>query len=413
MNVFSRKKEINLLLNSISNHKIKVITGVRRCGKSYLLQILLPLALKEAGFAANDNDVLIINLKNRYITNSLNLYRVLTSNDNKSRFIIIDEIQTIPSYHDVLIKFFLENKDRDIFITGSNSKILSSEIIKHLQEFGQEIHLNPLSYKEMKEVIPHYSFIDYLKFGGIPIVVNASGPNKKEYELNYIYKEIYEADIKDRIAHNFTYISNSKINQILTCIFSTTSEISISGIASRFVKGSTNKNIDILKLKSEIEDVIQIFIDSYLLIEFDNDYFNGEDILKNIGKSKKYYCVDNGFIFLNCLDQDRLLTILFENTFFVYFMTKGLYPRGKVFLNKENKRNGEIDFNYSISNLNYHLQVTYKLTDHNYDTEVGNLLFFNDDSIKYVVYYLEDFTNKKHPHVKFIKCEDFLLNDDI
>ena len=202
-------------------------------------------------------------------------------NKNK-KFIIIDEVQKIKNYHEILIGYKQDKPEKELFLTGSNSKILSSDILLHFQEFGYEIHLSPLTFKEIREAIPDYSIDDYIRYGGLPLIVNEL-PEKREQELNAIYQELYEGDIKDKLKDRFSYISKSKIRHVLKAIFSTSSEISAKGIAKSFAHGTDATKFDDLKLKAEIEEAIQILIDSYLIIEFENDSFYAPDILRRIG----------------------------------------------------------------------------------------------------------------------------------
>lgn len=265
MAIFNRAKQIDQLIQSIGNNKIKIVTGVRRCGKTYLLKNILPGQLKEKGFVKAIGDVLIIELKgkNNNIKTKNQLLNFLNEKRNKNKkFIVIDEVQKIKNYHEILIGYKQENPDKELFLAGSNSKILSSDILLHFQEFGYEIHLSPLTFKEIREAIPDYSIDDYIRYGGLPLIVNEL-PEKREQELKAIYQELYEGDIKDKLKDRFSYISKSKIRHVLKAIFSTSSEISTKGIAKSFAHGTDATKFDDLKLKAEIEEAIQILVDSY------------------------------------------------------------------------------------------------------------------------------------------------------
>ena len=412
MSIFDRSHEISIIFNSFHNGKIKIVTGIRRCGKTYMLTKILPNALKRDRYIKSLNAVLIIELKGKdsNIRTKNQFNKLLTSQVNlKYKYIVIDEVQKINGYYDILIEFIQKYPSKEVFVTGSNSKILSHDILVNFQEYGYDIHLNPLSYKEIKEVIPNYSMDDYLKYGGLPFVVNQTTSKAKEAELNRIYNELYESDIKDKINNNFTYISKNKVRKVLRVIFSTTSEISIKGIASHISSGNDSKMFDALKLNAEVENLIQILIDSYLIQEFENDSFNSLDVLKYLGLNKKYYCTDNGLLYINCDDEERIDGIVFENAIFLHLINQKLFPRGKIILGKKNKRDGEIDFNYIFNKEEYHIQVTYKLMDSNFYTEVGNLLSFNDNSKKILVYRIDESTIKKSKDVQYIDCESYLL----
>lgn len=411
MAIFNRAKQIDQLIQSIGNNKIKIVTGVRRCGKTYLLKNILPGQLKEKGFVKAIGDVLVIELKgkNNNIKTKNQLLNFLNEKRNKNKkFIVIDEVQKIKNYYEILIGYKQENPDKELFLTGSNSKILSSDILLHFQEFGYEIHLSPLTFKEIREVIPNYSVDDYIRYGGLPLIVNEL-PEKREQELNSIYQELYEGDIKDKSKDKFSYISKSKIRHVLKAIFSTSSEISTKGIAKSFAHGTDATKFDDLKLKAEIEEAIQILIDSYLIIEFENDSFYAPDILKRIGLNIKYYCVDNGLLYINCNDEDRKDGIALENAIYLHLLANKIKPRGKIIWNnKSGKKDGEIDFNYKLNNQEYHIQVTYDYHDGDYDREVLNLQLFNDSSNKILIYRFDSSTKTRDPNIEYIDCETYL-----
>lgn len=413
MAVFNREKDMEHLIASIGNKKIKIITGIRRCGKTYFLRDLMPEELKKLGLIGHKSDVLIIELKGKDINikTKNQLRNFLTQKSNITRkFIVIDEVQKIKDYHNLLIDLIQKYPEKEIFITGSNSKILSNDILVHFQEMGHDIHLAPLTFKEIREVISNYSVDDYLRYGGLPYVVNLGSPEKKEEELNKIYCELYEADIKDRVNKNYTYISKKMVRDAIRVIFSTSSEISTKGIADRIGKRNDQNTYDYQKLETEIENLIELLIDSYLIQEFENDSFNSLNILKNIGLNKKYYCTDNGLLYVNCDDKKRIDGIVLENAVYLYLVSLGLKPKGKIILGKKNQKDGEIDFNYSSSSKeDYHIQVTWTLHDGDYESEVGNLLKFNDSSRKILVYRYDELKISRSLDAEYIDVESYLL----
>ncbi len=412
MVTFNRNKEMSALIDSIGNGKVKIVTGIRRCGKTYLLKNLLPNALKASGFVGLTSDVLIIELKAKdsKIRTKNQLISFLISRINiKRKFIVIDEVQKIKNYHEILIEFVQRYPDKELFVTGSNSKILSNDILIHFQEFGHDIHLNPLTFKEIREEIANYSIDDYIRYGGLPFVVNQETPEKKEKELNTIYGELYEADIKDKVGKEYSYISKKMVRDAIKVIFSTSSEINTKGIADKIAKRNDPKTYDYQKLETEVENLIDLLIDSYLIQEFENDSFNGIDILKNIGLNKKYYCTDNGLLYINCDDKERIDGIVLENAVYLHLINSGLKPKGKIILGKKNKKDGEIDFNYSFGKEDYHIQVTWTLHDGDYDSEVGNLLVFKDASKKILVYRTDELKRDRSNDVEYVDCESYLL----
>ena len=414
MAVFDRRKQVDELIDSIGDHRIKIITGIRRCGKTYLLKNLLPAKLKEKGFVASTSDVLVIEMngKNKNIKTKNQLIAFLTNKTNKGKpFIVIDEIQKIPQFHEVLIAYLQNHPKKEIFVTGSNSQILSGSIVRDFQENGLEIHLAPLTFEEIRESIPDYDVDDYLKYGGLPFIVNEK-PEKKEPELRKIYAELYEADIKERMKNQFPNLSKKKVLEILKAIFSTTNEVSIKGIVTRLTKGIDPSRFDDLELSKEVEDAIQMLADAYLIQEYENDSFDGLNILKNLGLNKKYYCTDNGLLFINCEDDNRVDGIVMENAIYLYLLSKGINARGKVLLGRKGERIGEVDFNCRIGSTDWHIQSTYDYHDGDYEREIGNLLRFEDCSKKLLVYRKDSATLPREPRVDYVDCETFLLEGE-
>lgn len=412
MATFQRNKQIKQLINSIGDKKIKVITGIRRSGKTYLLTNIFPKQLKASNIIKSESDVLIISLKGKdnNITSKTKLLHYLNEKPNRDKkFIVIDEVQQIKNFDEILLQYKNSHEDKEIFITGSNSKIMSKEILRKFQESGLEIHLRPLAFKEIREELPDYSVDDYLKYGGLPLIVNEK-EEKREEELKRIYDELYISDINDKLK-DFRYITTTKISDIIRTIFSTTNEISTKEIAKRFLKGIDYRIEEKQDLIKEIEDAIQLLVDSYLIEEFENDSFNTHNILENIGLNKKYYCVDNGLLYINCEDGKRKDGTVLENAIYLYLKYKGINPKGKILLGTENNKEGEVDFNYHKDELDYHIQVTYEYHDGDYEREVGNLLRFNDDSQKILVYKKDTSTISKEPTIKYIDCETYLLNN--
>lgn len=412
MAIFQRSKQIKQLINSIGDGKVKVITGIRRSGKTYLLTTIFPKQLKENGLINSEGEVLIISLKGKDgdLKNKAKLVKHLNDKINRDkRFIVIDEVQQIKDFEEVLLEYKSQHKDKEFFVTGSNSKILSKEIFRKFQESGLEIHIAPLTFKEIREELPNYSVDEYLKYGGLPLIVNET-KEKREEELNRIYDELYVNDINDKLK-GFNYITPTKITDILKTIFSTTSEISTKEVAKRFLNGIDYEIKEKQILIKEIEEAIQLLIDSYLIEEFEINSFNTPDILENLGMNKKYYCVDNGLLYINCENEAQKDGITLENAIYLCLRDKGIEAKGKIFLGRKNRKEGEIDFNYHKDGLDYHIQVTYEYHDGNHEREVENLLRFNDNSQKILVYKKDTSTISKEPTIKYIDCETYLLNN--
>ena len=409
---FKREKEINELVSFIGNHKINIVAGLRRSGKTYLLtDLFVNYLLTNNLYRENEIGILKLSDDDRYITNLKILSE--TINDfiyKKIKILIVDEAQMIDGYVEFYKNFIKDYPDITLYISGSNSDILSIDIINHFKELANPLYLNSLTYKEIIKDKPDYPFEDYMIYGGLPVIINET-PEKRVGELQKIYNEIYKFDIRDRLEKKLEYLSKRHIDEILSLVASSASAFSPSQVASRFAKGVDNTKFDMMKLIKEIEDVLDFFELSFLTSHIEIDDFNEKVPLKNIGLNKKYYFSDNGLRYVNCDNENRARSNCLENAVYLELMHKDIRPRGKVLLDNKFKSEGEIDFNYANKNLYYHIQVTHSLTPENYDREVNNLKLFSDDS-KRVLIYLYNLTELTDDKVDFVVANDYFIESD-
>ena len=143
-----------------------------------------------------------------------------------------------------------DNPYVSFFITGSNSDILSNDLIHNFKEDGNRIEINPLTYKEIKEIYSDYSIEDYLQYGGIPLIVY-SIKDKRLAELKKLYDELYSEDINRRLTGNLSYISSKTIKEIVYNICSSSTPVSPVAIADRIAQRNIKKDFDRFKLSRE------------------------------------------------------------------------------------------------------------------------------------------------------------------
>ena len=186
------------------NGMIKIITGVRRCGKSYLLFELFKQSLLESG--VNEEHIIQVDLENRRSKRLRNpdiLLDYIDScmTDNGMYYILLDEIQLVSEFEDVL-NSYLKVKNADVYVTGSNSRMLSSDVITEFRGRGYEIRVHPLSFSEFLIAGQYESELsalqDFMIYGGMPQVASFSNKEEKEKYLKSLFKGTYIRDIKDR-----------------------------------------------------------------------------------------------------------------------------------------------------------------------------------------------------------------------
>ena len=191
---FKREHYINKLINSKHNHLIKIVTGLRRVGKSYLLFNLYKQNLLDNGVdASHIIELQLDSFAHRKYRNADTLYEYVenkTKQDTLMYYVMIDEVQMLENFVDVL-NGFLHIENLDVYVTGSNAKFLSSDIVTEFRGRGVQIHLQPLSFKEIKEMSNEETsslWRNYIYYGGLPIVVIEKDKARKAEMLQDLLK---------------------------------------------------------------------------------------------------------------------------------------------------------------------------------------------------------------------------------
>ena len=407
---FKREKEIKELVSFIGNHKVNIVAGLRRSGKTYLLTDLFATYLVNNNlYKENEIGILKLSDDDRYITNLKMLSETVHELiDNGIKILIVDEAQVIDGYVDFYRNFIKDYPNITLFISGSNSDILSIDIINHFKELANPLYLNSLTYKEIIKDKPDYSFEEYMIYGGLPAIINEA-PEKRVGELQKIYNEIYKFDIRDRLEKKLEYLSKKHIDEILSLVASSASAFSSGQVASRFSKGVDNTKFDAMKLIKEIEDVLEFFELSFLTSHIEVDDFNEKVPLKNIGLNKKYYFSDNGLRYVNCDNENKARSNCLENAVYLELVSRGIKPRGKAIIGEKNNIDGEIDFNYKVNSKEYLIQVAYTITATNYDREIGNLESF-DTKLNKMVIFIYNLAGIANADLLFLKGKEFFVN---
>lgn len=194
---------LNELIRSKGNGAIKIITGIRRCGKSYLLKILFRDHLLKDGIPADH--IIVIDLEDRkqaafkdpdYLMDYIDKAMM----DSETYYILIDEVQQIGDFVSVLASLNLKD-NTEIYVTGSNSKFLSKDVATEFRGRGDEIHMYPLSFSEFLTAFDgndNEAWLEYYTFGGLPQVLLQDGEDKKTAFLKNLYKTVYLKDIYER-----------------------------------------------------------------------------------------------------------------------------------------------------------------------------------------------------------------------
>ena len=396
----SRQKYLDKLISYKGKDIVKVITGIRRCGKSVLLFDLYFNYLIEYGTPRDH--IIKINLetkRNEILRNSDKLYEAIANEivDDEKYYIFIDEIQLVDNFEDV-INGLRVDFNCDIYITGSNSKLLSHDINTKMRGRSIEIKVYPLSFSEYYEYVKgdkRDAFNDFLMYGGLPYLLSEKeNKNKIEY-LKMICDTVVSRDIIER--HNIRQEN----------LFDAVIEFLCSNIGSYV---SANKIANTLRTNGysgitadTVGNYLEFVCDAFLFYKAQRFDIKGKQYLKTLNK---YYITDLGIRNSKLNYRQIEITHSLENLIYLELLRRDyIVDIGK---NKEK----EIDFIAKNDKNLYYVQVAYTLTDPAKKEQEVSSFYGLDDGYKKVIITMDDdpFTNLENGYKK-INVFDFLLNE--
>ena len=398
----NRQKYLDKLISQKDKDIVKVITGIRRCGKSVLLfdiyyDYLLSVGIKK-------ENVIKINLetkKNESLRNANTLYNTIVNQivNDKRYYIFIDEIQMVDGFEDV-VNGLRVDYNCDVYITGSNSKLLSKDINTKMRGRSIEIKVYPLSFAEFYDYYggdKRQCFNNYLMYGGLPyLVAEDDNKNKVEY-LKMICETVVGRDIIER--HGIRQEN----------LFEAVIDFLCSNIGSYV---SANKIADTLKSNGyskvtpdTIGNYLEFVYDAYLFYKAQRYDIKGKQYLKTLNK---YYISDLGIRNSKLNYRQIEITHSLENIIYLDLIRRGYI----VDIGKNNTK--EIDFVARDDKNLYYIQVAYTLSDPDKNEQEVSSFYGLDDGYKKIVITMDDdpFVNLKNGYKK-INVFDFLLNDNV
>ena len=398
----SRQKYLDKLISQKDKDIVKVITGIRRCGKSVLLFDIYYDYLLSVG--VQKDNVIKINLetkKNESLRNADALYNAIVAQivNDERYYIFIDEIQMVDEFEDVVNGLRIDY-NCDVYITGSNSKLLSKDINTKMRGRSIEIKVYPLSFAEFYDYYggdKRQCFNNYLMYGGLPyLVAEDDNKNKVEY-LKMICETVVSRDIIDR--HGIRQEN----------LFEAVIDFLCSNIGSYV---SANKIADTLKSNGysrvthdTIGNYLEFVCDAYLFYKAQRYDIKGKQYLKTLNK---YYISDLGIRNSKLNYRQIEITHSLENIIYLDLIRRGYI----VDIGKNNTK--EIDFVARDDKNLYYIQVAYTLSDPAKNEQEVSSFYGLDDGYKKIVVTMDDdpFVNLKNGYKK-INVFDFLLNDNI
>ena len=396
------------------NGLIKVVTGIRRSGKSYLLFNIFKKYLIEN--SVPESHIISIELdqrKNREYRNPDKILDYIESmiTDNEQYYILLDEVQMLTDFEEVL-NSLLHISNADVYVTGSNSKFLSKDIITEFRGRGDEVHIYPLTFKEFMQVCEndvYRGWADYVTYGGLPLVVTMKTEQQKIQYLTNLFEETYIKDIKERNHIEKIQELNDLINVLASSIGSLTNPSKIQSTFKSVLKSDISLNT--------IIQYIEYLEDAFLINEVNRYDVKGR---KYIGTPLKYYFEDVGLRNARLGFRQTEETHLIENVIYNELRARGFTVDVGVVPVREKNDNGirehnnlEVDFIASLGSRKYYIQSAFGIPDSEKEKqEKASLLRINDSFKKIVI--VKDVINVQHDEngITTINLFDFLLNDN-
>lgn len=383
------KRDLHLqkLIAKKHNRMIKVITGIRRCGKSYLLFNLFCQHLKEEGI--DDDHIIKIDLENRR-NKSLRDPDILLKyidgkmKDQKMYYILIDEIQYVSEFEDVL-NSYLSVENADVYVTGSNSKFLSKDVITEFRGRGDEIHIHPLSFKEVmsvKEGVPKEDvLLEYMMYGGLPqVVLKETDREKREY-LQRLFTQTYLRDIKER----YNIKNDDDLKELVNIVAS-----SIGGLTNATKIRNTFKTVKQSNISHEtISNYLEYLEDAFLIDKAVRYDIKGR---RYIDTPVKYYFSDTGLRNARLNFRQLEQTHLLENVVYNELKRRGFsVDVGQVTVNmkdadgKSVRNQLEVDFVCNEGYKRLYIQVAWRIDDEEKRAQEQNSLQRINDSFRKII----------------------------
>lgn len=405
---------LNQLIRKQHNGLIKVVTGVRRCGKSYLLFNIFHDYLIGQGIR-NDHiiEIALDDRRNRSLRDPDEILRFIDAkiSDNKFYYIILDEIQLLPEFEDVL-NSLLHIKNADIYVTGSNSRFLSTDVITEFRGRGDEIRIYPLNFREFVSVYDgteEEAWDDYFVYGGLPLVLSMKTVSDKAAYLSSLFQKVYLSDIVERNKIKNTEEMDELVDILASAIGSLTNHAKL----ARTMKSVKNKSITDKTLKKYID----YLIDAFLISKAKRFDIKGK---RYISAPAKYYFEDIGLRNARLNFRQLEETHLMENIIYNELRTRGyLVDVGIVDLvetdeSKNRKRKQvEVDFVATRGSEKYYIQSAFALnTPEKTEQEQRPFLHIPDSFRKVVVVADNIKVRQNEKGITTMGLRTFLLNEN-
>jgi predicted AAA+ superfamily ATPase len=359
-----RDSYLKKLIDKENNGLIKVVTGIRRCGKSYLLFNLFHDHLVEQGVDdAHIIEVALDDRSNKALRDPDNMLRYIKERitDARTHYVILDEVQMLGEFEDVLSSL-LHIKNADVYVTGSNSRFLSSDIITEFRGRGDQIRVHPLSFGEYATAhdgTREEAWDDYFVYGGLPLILTMKTPEQKADYLTNLFDSVYLSDIVERHRIRNTGELDELVDVLSSAIGSLTNPLKL----SKTIKSVKNKVVS----DKTINNYIGYLADAFLVSKAVRFDIKGR---KYIGSPSKYYFEDVGLrnarLCFRQTEENRIMENIIYNELRIrgyrvdvgivnHFLANGGAERSK--------RRLEVDFVATKGSEKYYVQSAFSVGD--------------------------------------------------
>lgn len=414
MKEINRPTYLNKLIERRENGLVKVITGIRRCGKSYLLNTLYYNYLLGEGVdpshiikvALDDEeheDLLDRKVLGQYVRSQIN--------ETDTFYIMLDEIQLVPEFEKV-VNGLNRLQNLDVYVTGSNSKFLSTDIKTEFRGRGDEVHVHPLSFSEFLSAYngtKEEAWNEYVMYGGLPLILNMPSPEAKSSYLKSLFEQVYKADVIERNHFQNEHLLDTVVNTLASSVGSLTNPLKITNsIRSAGFSDVSDKTVS---------SYIKGLKDSFLIEQVERYDVKGR---KYIASPYKYYFTDVGLrnARLNFRQQEE--NHLMENIIYNELLVRGFNVDVGIVKHvkyneagKQQQVSYEVDFVCNKGSNRYYIQSAYEIPNTEKMEQESNSLKRIDDSFKKIIivnhgglpWHNED-------GILVIQLQDFLLNEN-
>ncbi len=410
------KRDIYLdrLIRREKNGLIKVVTGVRRCGKSYLLFNLFHNYLLDKGIEENHIiEIALDDRSNKELRDPDNMLKYVKERivDRDTYYIILDEVQLLAEFEDVL-NSFMHIRNADVYVTGSNSKFLSSDLVTEFRGRGDEIRIYPLSFREYCSVYEgsaDEAWDDYFTYGGLPLILSRETPEEKAEYLMSLFQKVYLSDIVDRHKVRNREELDELVDILASAVGSLTNPLKL---ANTF-KTVKKKTISDKTLKKYMDYLMDAFLVSKA-VRYD---IKGR---KYIGSPAKFYFEDVGLsnarLNFRQMEENHIMENIIYNELRIrgYHVDVGLVEQfGKNSENKTTKKQLEVDFVVTRGSEKYYIQSAFAMDSESKQEQEERPLNVIGDSFKKIIVVRDNIKVRRDDMgIVTIGIRNFLLDEN-